>query len=165
VNVMTAEDPVEYNLDGVNQVPINEGVGLTFAANYAVFGNHPLGYGVTNLALAIACGGLLYLVARELWLPSGAAILAVALWLLNPHGMNTAILWMSVPEGRFAPINTPIGSEPANATMQLLHQTCRSRIDRLNAAAVIGGSAGKCGAQQRFNASTSSSMSSVRQKR
>ena len=70
-------------------------VGLTFAANYAVFGNHPLGYGLTNLALAIACGGLLYLVARELLLPSGAAILAVALWLLNPHGMNTAILWMS----------------------------------------------------------------------
>jgi hypothetical protein len=70
-------------------------VGLTFAANYAVFGNHPLGYGLTNLALALACGGLLYLVARELLLPSGAAILAVALWLLNPHGINTAILWMS----------------------------------------------------------------------
>jgi hypothetical protein len=70
-------------------------VGLTFAANYAVFGNHPLGYGLTNLALAIACGGLLYLVARELSLPSGAAILAVALWLLNPHGISTAILWMS----------------------------------------------------------------------
>ena len=70
-------------------------VGLTFAANYAVFGNHPLGYGLTNLALAIACGWLLYLVARELTLPSGAAILTVALWLLNPHGINTAILWMS----------------------------------------------------------------------
>jgi hypothetical protein len=70
-------------------------VGLTFAADYAVFGNQPLGYGLTNLALAIACAALLYLVARELTLPSGAAILAVALWLLNPHGINTAILWMS----------------------------------------------------------------------
>jgi type II secretory ATPase GspE/PulE/Tfp pilus assembly ATPase PilB-like protein len=29
---MTAEDPVEYNLKGVNQVQINEGVGRTFAA-------------------------------------------------------------------------------------------------------------------------------------
>ena len=26
-NIMTAEDPVEYNLKGVNQVQVNEGVG------------------------------------------------------------------------------------------------------------------------------------------
>src|SRR6266403_794838 len=32
VNIMTASDPVEYNLKGVNQVQINEGVGRTFAA-------------------------------------------------------------------------------------------------------------------------------------
>ncbi len=32
VNVMTAEDPVEYNLDGINQVLVNEDIGLTFAA-------------------------------------------------------------------------------------------------------------------------------------
>src|SRR6267143_1034620 len=32
VNIMTAEDPVEYNLKGVNQVQVNEGVGRTFAA-------------------------------------------------------------------------------------------------------------------------------------
>jgi type IV pilus assembly protein PilB len=31
-NIMTAEDPVEYNLKGVNQVQINEGVGRTFSA-------------------------------------------------------------------------------------------------------------------------------------
>jgi type II secretory ATPase GspE/PulE/Tfp pilus assembly ATPase PilB-like protein len=30
-NIMTAEDPVEFNLRGVNQVQIREGVGLTFA--------------------------------------------------------------------------------------------------------------------------------------
>jgi type IV pilus assembly protein PilB len=30
-NIMTAEDPVEYNLKGVNQVQINENVGRTFA--------------------------------------------------------------------------------------------------------------------------------------
>ena len=67
--------------------------------------------------------------------------------------------------GRLAPIRTPIGSEPEKATMQLLHQTCRSRIDRLNAAGVIGGSSGKYGVQQRFSASTRSAMSSERQKR
>jgi type IV pilus assembly protein PilB len=32
VNIMTAEDPVEYNLDGINQVHVQEHVGLTFAA-------------------------------------------------------------------------------------------------------------------------------------
>jgi type IV pilus assembly protein PilB len=30
-NIMTAEDPVEYNLHGVNQVQVNEGIGRTFA--------------------------------------------------------------------------------------------------------------------------------------
>ncbi len=37
VNVMTAEDPVEYNLDGINQVLVNESVGLTFAAALKAF--------------------------------------------------------------------------------------------------------------------------------
>jgi type IV pilus assembly protein PilB len=31
-NIMTAEDPVEYNLEGINQVNVNNDVGLTFAA-------------------------------------------------------------------------------------------------------------------------------------
>jgi len=37
VNVMTAEDPVEYNLDGINQLLVNDGVGLTFAAALRAF--------------------------------------------------------------------------------------------------------------------------------
>ena len=32
VNIVTAEDPVEFNIHGVNQVPVREQVGLTFAA-------------------------------------------------------------------------------------------------------------------------------------
>ena len=32
VNISTAEDPVEYNIEGINQVHIREDVGLTFAA-------------------------------------------------------------------------------------------------------------------------------------
>jgi type IV pilus assembly protein PilB len=32
VNIMTAEDPVEYNLDGINQVNIHEAIDLSFAA-------------------------------------------------------------------------------------------------------------------------------------
>lgn len=31
-NVSTAEDPVEFNLDGINQVQMNEGIGLNFAS-------------------------------------------------------------------------------------------------------------------------------------
>src|SRR5260370_41508490 len=31
-SIMTAEDPVEYNLKGVNQVQVDEGVGRTFSA-------------------------------------------------------------------------------------------------------------------------------------
>jgi type IV pilus assembly protein PilB len=37
VNIMSAEDPVEYNLDGINQVPIHDAVGLTFAAALKAF--------------------------------------------------------------------------------------------------------------------------------
>jgi len=37
INIMTAEDPVEYNLDGINQVQVRESVGLTFAAALKAF--------------------------------------------------------------------------------------------------------------------------------
>jgi type IV pilus assembly protein PilB len=36
-NIMTAEDPVEYNLDGINQVNVHEEIGLTFAASLKSF--------------------------------------------------------------------------------------------------------------------------------
>jgi type IV pilus assembly protein PilB len=32
INIMTAEDPVEYNLPGINQVQVHSDIGLTFAA-------------------------------------------------------------------------------------------------------------------------------------
>ena len=37
VNIMTAEDPVEYNLPGINQVNVHEDIGLTFAAALRAF--------------------------------------------------------------------------------------------------------------------------------
>jgi len=37
VNIMTAEDPVEYNLEGINQVNVNDAVDLTFAAALKAF--------------------------------------------------------------------------------------------------------------------------------
>jgi len=36
-NIMTAEDPVEYNLDGINQVNVRDEIGLTFAAALKAF--------------------------------------------------------------------------------------------------------------------------------
>ncbi|MFQ5669619.1 MAG: type IV-A pilus assembly ATPase PilB [Acidobacteriota bacterium] len=36
-NIMTAEDPVEFNLHGVNQVQVREAIGLTFAASLRSF--------------------------------------------------------------------------------------------------------------------------------
>ena len=37
VNVLTAEDPVEYNLDGINQVLVHDDIGLSFAAALRAF--------------------------------------------------------------------------------------------------------------------------------
>jgi type IV pilus assembly protein PilB len=37
VNIMTAEDPVEYNLHGINQVQVRPEIGLTFAAALRAF--------------------------------------------------------------------------------------------------------------------------------
>jgi type IV pilus assembly protein PilB len=36
-NIMTAEDPVEYNIEGINQVQVRDEVGLTFAAALKAF--------------------------------------------------------------------------------------------------------------------------------
>ncbi len=36
-NIMTAEDPVEYNIEGINQVQVNEEIGLTFATALKAF--------------------------------------------------------------------------------------------------------------------------------
>jgi len=36
-NIMTAEDPVEFNLQGINQVQVHENIGLTFASTLRSF--------------------------------------------------------------------------------------------------------------------------------
>jgi type IV pilus assembly protein PilB len=37
MNIMTAEDPVEFSIQGINQVPVREEIGLTFAACLRTF--------------------------------------------------------------------------------------------------------------------------------
>lgn len=70
-------------------------VSTTFAADYAIWGLDPFGYGLTNLALAIADALLIFALARRFALPNSAALLTAALWAFNFHGVNMALLWVS----------------------------------------------------------------------
>jgi hypothetical protein len=67
----------------------------SFAADYASWGSNAFGYGVTNLALCLACAMALFALARRLGLPRQAALVAAGVWLLNFHAINMAVLWLS----------------------------------------------------------------------
>lgn len=70
-------------------------VALSFAVNFWMFGGQPLGYGWTNLLLALGVAVAIYRFARSLDLAKSLAILVASLWLLNFHGINMAVLWLS----------------------------------------------------------------------
>jgi hypothetical protein len=70
-------------------------VSLSFGLNYQLFGLSAFGYGLMNLALALACAVGVIALARELKLPARAAVTAAVLWLFNFHGINMSILWLS----------------------------------------------------------------------
>src|SRR5262249_48060499 len=70
-------------------------VPLTFTADRALFGLRPFPYGCTNLALLILAAGLLVRLGACLGLSRGLAILVGALWTLNFHGVNIAVMWIS----------------------------------------------------------------------
>lgn len=70
-------------------------VALTFTVNEWLFGIDPLGYGLTNVALALVCFWAIVSLAGALGLPRGASWLAGSLWLLNFHFMRMAVLWIS----------------------------------------------------------------------
>src|SRR5258708_5999805 len=70
-------------------------VGLSFAADHALFGVRPFPYAVTNLLVILAAAAALHALARALGLSPGAAAFAAAAFLLNPHGIKDAILWIS----------------------------------------------------------------------
>ena len=78
-------------------------VSLSFAIDYALFGAAPRGYGLTNLALLLACIGMLAALFRAIGLRTGVAVAAALVWALNFHGINMAVLWIS---GRTALIVT-----------------------------------------------------------
>ena len=78
-------------------------VTIAFAFDYAVHGWVPRGYGWTNLALALSGAVAVAVLAITLGVSRRAALLAAMLWLMNPHGINMAILWLS---GRTATLLT-----------------------------------------------------------
>ena len=93
-------------------------VALSFAANYLTSGLNARAYGLTNVALATLCGVSVYLLGRALNLPRGAATFASALWLLNLHGVNMSILWIS---GRTALLATAAAASCAAALLTGRH--------------------------------------------
>jgi hypothetical protein len=70
-------------------------VSTTFAVDHAFWQLNPFGYGISNLALALADAALLFLLARRLALPPAGALAAAAIWAFNFHGVNMAVLWLS----------------------------------------------------------------------
>jgi hypothetical protein len=70
-------------------------VTLSFTANLALSGLDPGPFGLTNLALALACAIALACLARRLAGDWSVAVIAAAIWLFNFHGINMALLWIS----------------------------------------------------------------------
>jgi len=58
-------------------------VTTSFAIDRAMWNLDARGYALTNLTLLVANAGLLFLLARRLWLPVEAALLAAAVWVFN----------------------------------------------------------------------------------
>lgn len=90
-------------------------VSLTFTANQWMFGTGPRGYGLTNVALALASALSIMALARALGLPWGAAVLAAMLWLLNIDGIRGSIGWIS---GRTYLILTLLATATATALVR-----------------------------------------------
>ena len=70
-------------------------VSLSFALERRACGVSPLCYGLTNFLLLIACTGAVVMLARSFGLTAGAALVAGAIWVLNWHGISSAVLWIS----------------------------------------------------------------------
>jgi hypothetical protein len=70
-------------------------VSVAFAIDAWLFGASPLGYGLTNVLLALACAWAVFAVARAFDLSRGAAAAAAVVWLTNFYFAKTAVLWIS----------------------------------------------------------------------
>src|SRR5204862_4123 len=79
-------------------------VAVTFSADHAVWGLRAVGYALTNLTVCLADTLLLYALARRLGIAAAGALVAAALWALNPHAINMALLWTGGREGEGYPV-------------------------------------------------------------
>lgn len=70
-------------------------VAASFTINERIFKGRPRGYGLTNVALALAVAFGIYRLATALGAGPGPAMLAAAVWLLNIHGIYWSLLWIS----------------------------------------------------------------------
>jgi hypothetical protein len=70
-------------------------VSLSFAIDYALFDLRPLGYGLTNLALLLACTVLVAGLLRAIGARREVAAAGALIWALNFQGINMAVLWIS----------------------------------------------------------------------
>lgn len=70
-------------------------VGLSFAAERAVFGLNPRPFGLSNVLIALLMVLALIWFVRSLGLSIAAAIFAAGAWALSPHGVPMAIFWIS----------------------------------------------------------------------
>ena len=90
-------------------------VAVSFAVNEWMFGAAPLGYGLTNVALALGCAAAVAWLIRGVGLPRGAATFGALVWLMNFYFTKTAILWIS---GRTALLVTLAGVLAASALVR-----------------------------------------------
>src|SRR5262245_20888064 len=70
-------------------------VSISFAVNYALFDIRPLGYGLTNLAVLLACTGLVAGLLGATGIRREVAVAGALVWALNFQGINMAVLWIS----------------------------------------------------------------------
>ncbi len=77
--------------DGVNYIPLNF---LSLAIDYALYGNQPGGYHLTNLVLHLATAFAIYFFLMHLREPSGLAAAASLLWALHPVQVES-VAWIS----------------------------------------------------------------------
>jgi hypothetical protein len=90
-------------------------VALSFLATERLGSSGAFVYGLTNLALAWTCGLLTASLGRALGLRPLPAALAGGVWLLNPHGINMGVLWIS---GRTSLLLTLFGVLAAMAAVR-----------------------------------------------
>ena len=70
-------------------------VALSFGIDELLYGLSPAGYAITNLAMAFAVVAGIVWLGVALRLTPVVAVFGAGLWILNFHGISTALLWIS----------------------------------------------------------------------